>query len=266
MFHVEQIGQQKLPVSWWGSPAYSSGDVIAGGTMPNDTPPAQGDKPIVNDSVELLKNFKAEMDRKMSNLADTNARLIQQLESMKTPAKAPPKRETDDELADLLIDNPKEYARLIKQQAKEEVLAEVSSMGQRQAKEASTIRQLTQEFPELQFDDHPLTKKAVELYSQLPEDEKSSPLAYKIAVKDAAQELGIKPRSKRSDDEVDADAFQMGGGGATSTRTRGKAKSKDELDEVTLAFSKALGRNTDDPKVKERIAKYSQRKNWMRYE
>jgi hypothetical protein len=131
------------------------------------------------------------------------------------------------------------------------------------AKQNAMLGQLAADFPELTSTDSALTKRAVEIYNALPEDERTSPMAMKVAVKDAALELGLRPKSKRNASENTGDGLMPTGGGSAVRKPQG---GKAELDPVTEGFAAALGLNTSDAKVRERLKKRSERKTWNQFE
>jgi hypothetical protein len=209
--------------------------------------------------VDPIKNLKAEMDRKLGNadsklteLQKTNELLLSKLSSLTQPAPKAPK----EDLSDLLYKDPEAYARLIEERAEKRAVERVSAQQEKLNKVNSIIGSLTQEYPELQDGNHQLTKRAVEIYSALPDEEKQSSLSYKLAVKDAAEELAIKPRSKRPVDE------EPSFGSSSGARSRAKAT---KLDGATEELARMFGIDTSDSKVKERLLA-KQNRNWNRYE
>lgn len=205
------------------------------------------------EQIDPLKNLKAEMERKLSNsearlseLQKTNELLFSKLNELTTPKAAPaPQKQVS--MSDLLYSNPEEYARIIEERAMERVAAQQ----QRAQKVNGVISQLAQEFPELSDNNSSLTKRAVEIYNSLPPEEKQSSLSYRLAVKDAADELGLKPKSKRPVD----DEPSFGSSGRSAPRR------KDKLNPMTEVWATALGLDPSDPKVKARLVE-RQNRDW----
>ena len=214
------------------------------------------------DAVAALKNVKEEFTRKQANTDSQLASLKQQNEALMsklnsfTPASFGAQAPAKEELSDLIYSNPERYTQLIEERATKAAEKNIEGRLNAQARGNSTIASLHAEFPELASNDHELTKKAVEIYSALPDDEKSSPLSYKVAVKEAALELGIKPKSKRTDEEQ----LMSSGGGSGSRKER-----KPKISQQTADFAAAVGLDINDPKVKERI-EGRQGRNWNKYE
>lgn len=207
----------------------------------------QGEDPIVQ--------LKSEFTRKLSNtesqlgeLKKANEVLLQELKKISQPAPAP-RASKEDDLETIMYTDPRRYTEMVEERAEARVLSKINQANQVQQKQNNVISSLTSEYPELMNTDHELTKKAVEIYSQLPDEDKTSPMAYKLAVKEAAMELGVKPRSKRSDEE----SYSFGGSQG------GPRKKKESVDAATVDFARMMGLNVDDPKVKERLAKRAQR-------
>jgi hypothetical protein len=209
--------------------------------------------------VDPLVNLKAELNRKVSNTESkleqfqkTQEALLAKLSELTAP-KAAPKAEKEESLADLVYTDPEKYAAIIEERAEKKILGQISRQQAQMAKTQSVLSELQAEFPELSSQDHELTKKAVEVYNSLPDDEKSSSLAYKVAVKQAALDLGYKPKSKRPVD--DEPSF----GPSSGSRPR-----RNKLDSATEQLASMFGLNTSDPKVKERLVKASNRE-WNKY-
>ncbi len=208
-----------------------------------------------------IKNLKAEMDRKLGNadsrlseLQKTNELLMAKLSSISSPATPAAKTES---LSDILYADPERYARIVEERAEARATERVSQQQQKANKVNTVVNQLAQEFPELSDNNHSLTKRAVEIYQALPDEEKNSSLSYKMAVREAAEELSIKPKSKRPVDEEPS--FGGSSGGSRSRRATAK------LDTNTEELAAMLGLDTSDPKTKERMIA-SQNRNWNRYQ
>lgn len=210
---------------------------------------------------EEIKNLKAEFDRKLGNIEKTNQALLNQLQTLATtPRKEPAPKSS---IKELWYDDPEAAARMVAGHAKDEALKEMRAEGTIQAKKNTVIGQLYREYPELQDYENPLTVKAVEIFEKLTDEEKSNPIAYRLAVKEAAEELEIKPKAKRKPKEDDDDAFSLSGkGGGSGKRT----KKSDELDPKTIAFAKLVGLKTDDEKVIASLKQKAERKSWMTWE
>ncbi len=204
-----------------------------------------------------LKNVKEEFTRKQANTDAAMSKLQKQNEDLMaklsgiTAAVAPAAPKKD--LSDLIYSDPEEYTRIIQERATAEATKTIQGQLNNQARQNNTIATLTNEYPELNQNDHELTKRAIEIYSQLPADEQTSPLAYKLAVKEAAMEKGIKPRSQRSEEEM-----------LSSSSSGVKKERKPKLSSQTLAFAEAVGLKVDD-KLKDRLEQVSNR-NWSKYE
>lgn len=214
--------------------------------------PAQG--------ADEIKNLKAEMTRKLGNteamlaeLKRANEALVQQLAGIAKPAAATAQQK---KLSDIMYEDPEQFAEVVKSSATEQVSRLLAEREEQQA----TMSALIAEFPELNQGEHELTKRAVEIYNGLSEKEKKSPLAYQTAVKSAALETGIRPKSKRTSTE--ADTFSLSGQGAKKTTK----KADGELDPATEAVARFLNVDLSDPEVRKRLASNHGRKNWHRYE
>lgn len=230
---------------------------------------------IKTGEADPLKNVKSEFDRKIGNvdqkLDQTNktlAGLVTQLQAIAktaTPTKAPSEGNSiQKEIENSWYDNPSKAVHLIKEETKNELRKEIVDANVIQQKTTNTLNTLIRDFPELADQENEFTKRAVQLYSELPEDEKTSPAAYKAAVREAALEMGIKPRSKRSDEELDD--FSLRGGGNFSGRSENNARKRNTLNPSVADFARLVGINPEDPKTKERLMSNHGRKRWDKWE
>lgn len=193
---------------------------------------------------DTLNNMKAELNRKVSNI-----------EARVTPQK--PQAE-EEPLEDLIYSNPKKVIETIRQQVNQDTQQTLNARDQH----TQVIGDLMYDFPELQDKNSDLFKAAVAGYQAMTPQEQQNPMAYKLAVKSAAVDIGVKPRSKRSAD----DDFSLSGDGSSGNTRRSNRRDSDELSDASLEFAKRVGFNVDDPKVVERIQARAKRTNWNRYE
>lgn len=201
-----------------------------------------------------IKNLKSEMGRKFDNMstqyeaiARQNEQLIAELNA-RLPQKKNQAKEEDTDLSDLMYDNPKEYARRIREQAKDDMRRELQQSQARQSKEQAVFTQLVSDYPELNNANSDLAKKAIEIYQGFDDEDKSTPVAYRAAVREAAANLGVNPVSQRDNT---GESFALSGG-STGKPSKSK-KGGDELDPDVSAFAQLMGLDTSDPKVVERL-------------
>lgn len=213
-----------------------------------------------------IKNIKSEFDRKFGNteaklaeMASTNAALLAKLNEL-TSSRAPAPEPKSEDLSDVFYKDPQRYAQIVADRAAQQAEARAAQREAATRKTQTVLGQLQAEYPELASSDHELTRKAVEIYNSLPDDEKASSMSYKLAVQSAAVELGVKPRSKRpvSDQE------DLGSSGYSSGPSRSQRKST-KLDPATEELAQMFGIDTSKPEVKERLIKSSGR-NWNKYQ
>lgn len=228
-------------------------------------------------SGDLVTNLKGEMNRKLGNmeqkvasLEQTNQALLQQLQSMVKPTKEETSS-SNEKIEDIWFDKPAQAADSIVSKAEARIMQKITQRETQVAKQNQVLGKLVSEYPELSNSDHELTRKAVEIYSSFDADEKSSPVAYRAAVLEAAKELGVSPKSKRSQDDsndTDGDDFTgVGGGGSSSgQRSNSRRRERTQVSQETIEFAELLGLDTKDPKVIERIKSGHSRKrgysNW----
>lgn len=221
-----------------------------------------------NNTPDPNKNLKEEFNRKLGNtesqlaqLKQANEALVAQMNAITSRSQAKPVEE--DDLDTLFITNPKRAAAIIEERTEAKVMGKLNSMSAAQQKQQSVVGGLVSDYPELNDQSHSFTKKVNEIYSSLSDDEKQSgPMAYKLAVAEAARETGMKPKSKRSDE----DDYSL----SSSSNSRGSEKrsKKGQLDPTTAAWAEILGEaagvDLTTPEAKERIAKRQDR-NWSKY-
>jgi hypothetical protein len=217
-------------------------------------------------------SIAAEMNRKFDKIQQENMRLSQQIEALTNSIVAQNNRSssaqvTDEEsdLEDLAFKDPKMYAKRVKEQARNEAQRVVVDTINTQQRSNNILSQLVGDYPELSDSNSELTSKSIALYKQMSDVERSNPLAYKAAVRDAAAELGVLPKSKRSNSNSN-DEFQFSASNPRGEAQNSSKKSKSaEVDDKTMAFAKLLGLNTDDKKVQERLKVRQERKDWNKY-
>lgn len=226
----------------------------------NPTPPAQGD--------DRLTNLQAEFNRKLENqqaelkkLSDTNAALADQLKKV-TPKPAP-KEPQDEPLDQLFYKDPVAHAAKIKEMTKQEMREEFRRENEANQRMAGVINRLGQEYPEYNDPESTLTKKTLEIFGKMEESDKKNPTSLRVAALEAAQELGVKPRSKRTDDD---ESFSMSGGGYSGNRSNRDQARPGKLDQRTEDLAALVGLKITDPKVKERLTQRAQRKNYRNYQ
>lgn len=217
------------------------------------------------------KNIKAEFDRKLGNtesklteIEKQNKSLSEKLSTLISAISTPAKAQTQDEenLSSMIYDNPDKFASTIEERISKKVESVLNKNTEENVKRNTVIAELTSNYPELSQGDSALTKKALELYNTLSQEERSNPISYKYAVTQAASELGVKPKSQRSDDD-----FVMSSGGTSGEAPRRRSKNKDEIPDDVARVAAMFGRDLKDPKVKERLKKYSNynKSDWMTF-
>lgn len=212
------------------------------------------------------ESIAAEMHRKTDKLAQENAKLSQQLERVMEMLNKQPVAQSaqgEDDLEALVYKDPKAYARKIREQAAQDAQQVVNRSLQQQSQTNAVLSQLTSEYPELADGSSELTKATIEIYKGMSADERSSPSAYKIAVRDAAAELGVLPKNKRRV-QNNEDFSLSGNNGASQKQASRSAQS--EVDPKTEAFAKLLGLDTTNKDTMKRLQNRSQRKNWTKWE
>lgn len=232
----------------------------------NDSSAASGQGGEAESKQRTMESLQAEMNRKTEKLMNENQKLAQRMEElmgMLTPKQSAAAAPQEDDLETLVYKDPKAYAAKVKAEAAREAQRAVSESLNQQQQSNAILAQLTNEYPELSDSNSELTQKAVEAYKAMSAAERSSPIAYKTAVRDAAADLGILPKNKR---RQSSDDFTMSGQSSGEGRRGAPSKEQQAIDNKTAEFAKLLGLDPSDKKVAERLKQRNQRKNWSRWE
>lgn len=226
----------------------------------------ENEKDPSNVDVDSVKQLKAEFGRKHDN---TNSKLdsvmaaTQKMMDQLAALTAPPIQQNNskEEREALRYSDPAKHDQLLIQEAAQAATLAMSqsinAQQQQQQRIQNVIADVGAEYPELADVHSDLTKKAVEIYTAMTPEEKTNPISYKLAAREAAGELGIKPKSKRTEDEVYMSSG-FGGGGDAPRRPKGNST---KLDPAVEAWGHALGLDMDDTELKKRLIERSNR-NW----
>lgn len=224
---------------------------------------------------DQLGNFKAEVNRKIDNqreeytaqLKETNDQFNKILSDLNESIKEQPQQTAptptaqESGLDDLWYSDPNKAAELIQQQTEEKIMRKVEAQQAQQQKQTTVISNLISDYPELNDPNHELTKQAVKNYGEMEATEQASPLAYKVAAIQAAQDLGVVPRKKRAEDN-DAN-FSLSSSRAPGARS--DKASTNQQDDLMLQFAQQMKLDVSDDKVVERLKNRSQR-DFSRYQ
>lgn len=227
--------------------------------------------------VDPIKNLKSEMDRKLGNieqmLAGQNQQLQAQMEAalaaISTRQQAAQSAGPKKKLADLALESPDEFESEIDRRVDERASSIVSRATQSTNSTNAVLGQMTRDYPELNDSNSEMTKKAVEIYnSVVPKHLHGTPEGTRMAIREAAADLGVVPVSKRKKVEADADEY-VAPGNTGESRRASSGKKKDELSADQLAAAQLLfGSKLDvnDPKVRAELTKNANRKSYDKYQ
>lgn len=215
--------------------------------MSDEKVPGSGEEPI--------KQLKSEFERKMGNsearmaeLTAANQSLLSKIEDL-TKHIGPKVEPRKADLSSLLYSDPEAYAVAIQERADARAEKIVDDRLSAMTNTNSHINKLYGEFPELSDESNPLTKRSLEVYNSMSANEKKATSSLRLAVLEAASELGVKPKSKRPDDEP------VGSGNGPAPRRRNTNK----LDAGVEEWASIMGLDTSNPKTKENLLKRQQR-------
>lgn len=238
-------------------------DQNSSGENTNESQEGQG-------SQRSIESVTAEFSRKTAKLSEENARMSQQLEKMmayleqqRVSTSPTSSNQSEENLEDLAYTNPKLYAAKVAERAKKEALNAVNQTFAEQQKTNTVLTQLAAEYPELADNNSDLTRKAVEIYKSMSDSERSSPIAYKVAVRDAAADLGVLPKGKRSKSSTNEPNISSS---SVANNLSSKAPTSGKISEQTLEIAALMGLDVSNKDVVKNLEKRSQRKNWGKYE
>jgi hypothetical protein len=235
----------------------TSNNSAAGGGAEGGNAEANNGTPNIDN---VLKNIKSEFSRKLESQNQTmeqlNAQIANLIEQVK-PKAAP----VEENLEDLAY-NPAKLVETVVTKAVEASNKVVDQRTREAAAVNTVFTSMSQKFPEFSDQGSDAYKKASELYERLPKNLKNTAEGMKMAMSEAAIELGLVPserrRSRNADDYV--------GTGSGGNRARGDAEV--EVSPKTTEFAKLLweskGKNYDS-KVQEGIKKIKKSKTFGKW-
>lgn len=218
-----------------------------------------------------ILNLKAEMSRKQSNveakLAQTNAQLeqimamVQQNLVQSKPAPAASGKSA----RDLLYDSPDEFIEQVTQQATSKAQAEVARAQQMQSEVSNAIMEISAKYPEFSQAGSEAAQKAVELGAKLPKHLRGTAEGAKIAMLEAAADLGLVPASRRQKQSSSSDDAAIGGGSSRSSSSKPSGKAK--IDDSVIIMGKLLGVDYEADKNRAKnLEQTTKRSKWNKYE
>ena len=229
----------------------------------NSVPAEVLDQPSVD---ELLKNTRAEMQRKTSNLeeklAQTNAQLEQMLALVQQSVK-PAESKSEKSARDLLYDAPEEFVAHVTEKATRKAQEEARALAAQQSAINNVIADYSSKYPEIAQQGSEAMQLAVKYGNELPKHLKGTAEGAELAMSKAIAELGLAPVSRRK--KASSEEPEVVGGAARSTNSQSK-KPDAKLDDNTLALAQLMGVDLKDKKRVENLAKATSRKNWLKYE
>lgn len=222
-------------------------------------------------AADPFKNLKAELTRKMSNsesqvqrLSQENAAIMAKLDALMVP-RSQPAETSEEDLGALLYSKPGDAVKAITQQVTRTVQQDMQRMTQNQQQQAAVLSSLVKDYPELSDSNSDFAKSAVRAFDSLPAHLKNDPAGYKLAVREAAADLGVLPSHKRG--SRDADDFVMSGGNRSANSARpSRGAPQTGLSDGVMEAASIFGLDLSKPERKKSLEKRTQRKNWGRWE
>lgn len=234
-----------------------------------DTNPGAGDLPEVKkaDSQDLMKNMKAEFDRKLSDMNATLQRTMEEQKQLLSSLAAPKQDVVDEDIEDVWFKDPKKAMSIVEKRVEEKFNRKLESEKSANSAKQAVITELVSNYPELNDNNNEMTKRVYELLGSVPSGG-FDPRDLKMAALQAAQELDIKPVTKRVKKAKEQDVDEEDYFDVPTRRGRSRDVESEggegKLNKVTETWAQLLGLNTSDPKVKANLIKNSKR-NWTKF-
>lgn len=210
---------------------------------------------------DRLHNLQQEFDRKVANAEQKTASQLDQinaqLQALADAVKPAPKVEEPDWQS--LSYEPDRMAEEIRKSVEGSLSKRLEAQQQAQVEQNKVMSELFQKFPDLANPGTPLYQAASGKIASLSDQ---SPAAIKAAVYEAAFETKPEKPKTGSDNKDD---FSFGSGKGSREVEKGAGKGKSKVNELTLAWSQLMGRNIEDPSIREGLEKAASRKNWRKY-
>lgn len=221
--------------------------------------------PAAPDVAKLIENMQ-------KGLSEDLKKLNKRVDQLATPPAPTPKAKVEDEedLNDMILINPKKAVETITRKVEDKVRAGVNADAAAKDQFNNKFSELQADYPEIADQSSDLHVRAKEILAATQGATAWDSGALERAVLKAASEKGVsavKHRKQSSSDDSDSNDYLGGGSGGSSSNNERRKSRSEKLPAATLAFAEAVGMNTKDPKVIERLTKtHNDRKaNWSKY-
>lgn len=211
-----------------------------------------------------VQQLKSEMSRKMQNqtqsMSDLNSKLEALLQGMQK-ANAP----AAESMRDALLDDPERAARMIEDRAVAKATAIVSNQTRQQQAAQNAVLEIQGKYSEFTQEGSEAGLLAIEKAAKLPDHLKGTPEGVRLAMMEAAMELGLSA-GKKSAPRNEGDSFSSPGQRSSSSAPPRKSDPAKDIDKKTLDFAMLMDPTiANDPKRLEALKSASQRKKWNVY-
>lgn len=166
--------------------------------------------------------------------------------------------EEDAELSNLLLTNPAKALKIIEKRAAEKAKMEIEGSISSKEKRSQILNGLIQKYPELSNTNSDLTQLATKIYASYDESDRNSSLAYRTAVEDAAERLGIQPKNSKIQQNQDPGDGQV----LSSSRTQeNSSKYPKKPSKDMLEVAKMMGYDINNKEHINRITNFLNKQN-----
>ena len=215
-----------------------------------------------------IKNIKAEFNRKLANIEESNQQLAQAMKaevSQILDYVQSGRKDASEDLEDLKYSDPDKYVELKMQNMEQNILKKVESSTAQQQQKQQVLADLVSKYPELNDPSSDLYNEAIQASKQLDDSIRNTPHGYKLAVMEAVANLGAMPVSKRKKSEP-ADEFISSGGNSTSSGKSPSGKKESVITDEMLKIAQLFGRDINDKEFLKRLETAAKRKKWNKYQ
>ncbi len=214
----------------------------------------QDSQPSVDDKLADINSKIEAMNKATNDQLNIVANALAQQAASQQPVSQPSVDEPDD----FYSMDPKKYRESIRQEIMQDVQKVTADSQTKQLKLQQTLIRLSAEFPEISDASTDAYKKVLEVHNNLAPGLQETPEGYELAVRQATSSLGLLPKNMRRNDDGMVNIKGQSG------PKQSKAPSGNVADE-TVVLAQAMGLDTENKEVMERLKKYSKR-NYGRYQ
>lgn len=225
------------------------------------------DSQVDGGEADPVRNLKAEFGRKFENttaqIAEQNRKLDAMLAAVQERMQPASQQASQQKpLRELLFEDGDAAERYIEERAAKIADQVVERKVQVSQASQQAVGEVIGNFPEFGEANSAAATLAIQKVGKLPKHLQGTPEGTKMAMMEAAAELGLVPAKARKA-AANNDDFVVGGSAKGGSRK--PADPLKDIPEATLQMAQLLGRDISDPKVLEGLRAASKRGDWSKY-